>query len=215
MQCRKNFALLFVRSTSVGIILSLARNCGQDKRLIFFDITSQIIHQIHNHHGELSAISSHCKPQHQSFLCQNMRDKHNNNTLDLQKHSPRIEYSITKNVSRAGKWQLYKIHDNARCTPSNANSIHRLTIQVIGDCYLEVESSVYDLLFWTSLRAEYAVSQWQWILRIDFLNQNILFPSSSFTICSDMNSAMMFVWMTSKENALLGCYNNFFAKWVL
>ena len=55
-----------------------------------------------------------------------------------------------------------------------------LIIQVIGDCYLIMESLVYDLLFLSFSRAECGVSQQQGVLRIDFFNQIIHFANSFF-----------------------------------
>ena len=39
--------------------------------------------QKHKHHGELSAVSSYCKPQHYTFLYQNIYNNHSNNISNL------------------------------------------------------------------------------------------------------------------------------------
>ena len=65
------------------LVLSLAQNCGQSKRLKFFSTSQQKSSEKYHHHGELSAISSQGKPQQKLFLYQNMRDNYINNTLNL------------------------------------------------------------------------------------------------------------------------------------
>ena len=99
----KKLTLCVVRSFVKGIILwyyPYRSTADKRKGQKIFLTSHRTPHQKYHHHGGLSAISSHCKPQHQSFLYQNMRDKHSDNTLDLQKQISKFDCSVTNNVAK-------------------------------------------------------------------------------------------------------------------